>query len=84
MHSRGESIDEQQLASATVEQQQRLQQASQQAVQGFMLYAYRRMPSVQLQSYLDLYRQPPLQALLQASQEELLQLFRERRSELLH
>ncbi len=49
-----------------------------------MLYAYRRMPSEQLQSYLDLYRQPPLQALLQASQEELLQLFRERRSELLH
>ncbi|WP_374287175.1 hypothetical protein [Pseudomonas fluvialis] len=84
VHSRGESIDEQQLASATVEQQQRLQQASQQAVQGFMLYAYRRMPSEQLQSYLDLYRQPPLQALLQASQEELLQLFRERRSELLH
>ena len=45
-------------------QQQRLQKASQQAVQGFMLYAYRRMPSEQLQSYLDLYRQPPLQALL--------------------
>lgn len=41
-------------------------------------------PASSCQGYLDLYRQPPLQALLQASQEELLQLFRERRSELLH
>lgn len=82
LRARGAKLDEQALGELTAHQQQVLQQSTAAAVQSFMLYAYRQIPSDELQAYAELYRQPSLKALLEACVAALPALFAERRAQL--
>ncbi|TRX74546.1 hypothetical protein [Pseudomonas mangiferae] len=82
LQARGEHLDEATLGARTAEQAQALQTSSAQAVESFMLYAYRQMPSDQVQAYAELYEQPAVTALLDASVASLPALFAARRARL--
>ncbi|MFI8482056.1 hypothetical protein ACIGCM_15950 [Pseudomonas sp. NPDC078700] len=82
LKSRGETLDEQALSAKTVEHQQALHDSSQQAVESYMLFAYRRIPSDQLIEYAALYEQPSVKQLLDLSLQALPALFAERRAQL--
>ncbi|MGQ7960355.1 hypothetical protein ACUTAF_22020 [Pseudomonas sp. SP16.1] len=77
--ARGENLDEAELQAQTRRQAESIRQSSAQAVESFMLYAYRQMPSDQLAEYAALYEHPDISRLLSASLETLPQLFGERR-----
>ena len=77
--ARGEQLDEQSLQEQTQAQAEVIRQSSTQAVESFMLYAYRQMPSDQLAAYAALYEQPHVQSLFAISLETVPQLFGERR-----
>ncbi|MGP0174123.1 hypothetical protein ACSVIJ_19895 [Pseudomonas sp. NCHU5208] len=80
--ARGEKLGEQALQAQTQTQAEAIRQSSAQAVESFMLYAYRQVPSDQLAAYAALYEQPDVQRLLAASLETMPQLFSERREQL--
>lgn len=80
--ARGEDLDEQSLQERTQAQAEAIHQSSAQAVESFMLFAYRQMPSDQLAAYAALYEQPEVQALLAASLQTMPELFGERREQL--
>lgn len=82
LRARGENIDEQALSSQTRAQEEALRASSAKAVESFMLYAYRQIPSDQLAEYAAIYEQPVVALLLKSSVEALPQLFAERRAAL--
>jgi hypothetical protein len=82
LKARGESLDEQALNEQTRAQAEALRAGSVEAVESFMLYAYRRMPSAQLAEYAALYEQPAVALLLQGSLQALPELFATRRAAL--
>lgn len=82
LQSRGESIDEKALSTQTKAQEDALRASSADAVESFMLYAYRQMPSEKLAEYAALYEQPAVAQLLDGSVQVLPQLFAARRAQL--
>lgn len=82
LQGRGESIDEKALSTQTKAQEDALRASSSEAVESFMLYAYRQMPSEKLAEYAALYEQPAVAQLLDSSVQVLPQLFAARRAQL--
>lgn len=82
LQARGESIDETALSSQTKAQEVALRASSAEAVESFMLYAYRQMPSEKLAEYAALYEQPAVALLLDSSVQILPELFAARRAQL--
>ena len=82
LKARGDSLDEKALSSQTRAQEEALRASSASAVESFMLYAYRRIPSDQLAEYAAIYEQPAVALLLKSSVEALPRLFAERRAAL--
>ena len=82
LQARGESIDEKALNAQTKAQEDALRTSSAEAVESFMLYAYRQMPSEKLAEYAALYEQPAVAQLLDGSVQVLPQLFAARRAQL--
>ncbi len=82
LRARGETLDEATLDARTAEQAAALERSSAQAVESFMLYAYRQLPSEQVRAYAELYEQPAVKALLDISVASLPALFAERRARL--
>ncbi|OEC61568.1 hypothetical protein [Pseudomonas sp. ENNP23] len=80
LHQRGERISEAALAQQTAQQADGIRASSAQAVQSFMLYAYRQMPSEQVRAYAELYERPAVKRLLDASLEALPGVFAKRRA----
>lgn len=80
LQARGESIDEQALSEQTKTQEKALRDSSTQAVESFMLYAYRQMPSEKLADYAAMYEQPTVAKLLDESVQVLPEMFAERRA----
>lgn len=80
LRARGANPDERALSELTAAQLDMLRQSSGDSVESFMLYAYRQIPSDQLQAYAELYEQPALKSLLAASAEALPQVFASRRA----
>jgi hypothetical protein len=80
--ARGETLDEQALSRQTASQATALRASSVEAVESFMLYAYRQIPSAQLAEYAALYEQPMVRLLLESSAQVLPRLFAERRAAL--
>lgn len=80
--ARGDNIDEQTLDRETQAQEDALRASSTAAVESFMLYAYRRMPSPRLADYAALYEQEVIARLLESSLEIFPQLFAARRAQL--
>lgn len=80
--NRGDSIDEQALSSQTKAQEDALRSSSAEAVESFMLYAYRQMPSEKLAEYVALYEHPAVAQLLDGSVQVLPELFAARRAQL--
>lgn len=74
--------DEQQLIEHTQDLQAKLRQASEQGVQSFMLYAYRRVPSSELQPYVQLHQAGATGVVLKAVVDTLPGLFAEQRADL--
>ena len=79
LRARGENLDEQALSKQTAEQAKVLHQSSATAVESFMLFAYRQMPSADLAAYAALYESAAVARLLTRSAEVLPSLFAERR-----
>lgn len=82
LKARGETLDEQALSQQTQAQADALRTSSAEAVESFMLYAYRQMPSDQLAAYAELYEQAPVARLLETSVQALPEVFAERRAAL--
>ncbi|CAN7389300.1 hypothetical protein LJR071_002316 [Pseudomonas sp. LjRoot71] len=82
LQGRGESIDEKALSSQTKAQEDALRTSSAEAVESFMLYAYRQMPSEKLAEYAAVYEQPAVAQLLDNSVQILPELFAARRAQL--
>lgn len=82
LKARGENLDEAELQAQTQMQAEAIRQSSAQAVESFMLYAYRQIPSEQLADYAALYEHASVSRLLAASLEAVPQLFGERREQL--
>lgn len=82
LKAQGGSIDEATLTGKTSAQHDALQASSQQAVQSFMLFAYRQIPSEQLAEYAALYEHEPIKSLLSASVAALPKVFAARRAAL--
>lgn len=82
LRARGENLDEAELQAQTQKQAEAIRQSSAQAVESFMLYAYRQMPSDQLAEYAALYEDASVSRLLAISLEVVPQLFAERREQL--
>ncbi|BBT14092.1 hypothetical protein [Metapseudomonas otitidis] len=80
LRQRGERISEPALAQQTAQQAEGIHASSAQAVESFMLYAYRQMPSEQVQAYAELYERPAVKRLLDASLEALPGVFAKRRA----
>jgi len=82
LQARGESTDEAALNRQTQAQEAALRASSAEAVESFMFYAYRQMPSEQLAEYAALYEQPAVTQLLESSVRLLPELFAARRVQL--
>lgn len=82
LQARGESIDETALNTQTQAQEQALRASSAEAVESFMLYAYRQMPSEQVAEYAALYEHDAVARLLNGSVAALPALFAARRAQL--
>lgn len=82
LKAQGQGIDEATLSSKTTAQEQALRQSSAQAVEAFMLFAYRQTPSDQLGEYVALYEQAPVSLLLKSSVQALPKVFAQRRAAL--
>jgi hypothetical protein len=82
LRAKGQNLSEEKLSSATAKQVEPLRASSAQAVESFMLYAYRQMPSGELTDYAALYEQDPVSQLLTAAVKELPAVFADRRAAL--
>src|SRR6218665_1069398 len=82
LRAKGQNITEAKLGSETARQVEPLRVSSAQAVQSFMLYAYRQMPSGELTDYAALYEQEPVSQLLSAALKALPAVFAARRAAL--
>ncbi|MBM7063334.1 hypothetical protein JQX08_21660 [Pseudomonas sp. UL073] len=82
LRGRGGQLSEEQLGEQTAKQRDGLRSSSAQAVESFMFYAYRQMPSSDLQDYTTLYEQKPVHTLLEACVEALPRVFAARRAAL--
>lgn len=82
LRARGENLSEAELQAQTQTQANAIRQSSELAVESFMFYAYRQMPSDQLAEYAALYEHPSVSQLLAISLEVVPQLFSERREQL--
>lgn len=82
LKARGETLDEQALSSQTAAQAEALRVGSAEAVESFMLFAYRQIPSAQLAEYAALYEQPAVALLLRGSVQALPEVFAARRARL--
>jgi hypothetical protein len=82
LKARGESIDELALSRQTKAQKEALRVSSTEAVESFMLYAYRQMPSEQLAEYAALYEQAEVALLFERSVKVFPSLFAARRTQL--
>jgi hypothetical protein len=82
LRARGESIDEKALSSQTKSQEAALRASSAAAVESFMFYAYRQMPSEKLAEYTAVYEQPAVAQLLEGIVQVLPELFALRRGQL--
>ncbi|MBH3341127.1 hypothetical protein I5L51_18600 [Pseudomonas mendocina] len=82
LRARGENLAEAELQAQTQKQADAIRQSSEQAVETFMFYAYRQMPSDQLAEYAALYEHASVSQLLAISLEVVPQLFAERREQL--
>lgn len=82
VHGRGDSVTEVQLHEGTQKESQAIRDSTEQGVTAFMLYAYRQIPSDQLQAYIDVYEQPGVAALYDQVLAALPPLFAERRAQL--
>lgn len=82
LRARDENLDEVELQAQTQQQANAIRQSSEQAVETFMFYAYRQMPSDQLAEYAALYEDASVSQLLSVSLDVLPQLFAERREQL--
>lgn len=82
LKARGESIDEKTLSAQTKAQEDALRASSVEAVESFMLYAYRQMPSEQLSEYAAIYEHPAVAHFFESSVALLPQLFAARRARL--
>jgi hypothetical protein len=82
LRARGENLSEVELQAQTQTQANAIRQSSELAVESFMFYAYRQMPSDQLAEYAALYEHPSVSQLLAISLEVVPQLFAERREHL--
>src|SRR5690606_31861057 len=82
LRARGENLSEAELQAQTQKQAEAIRQSSAQAVESFMFYAYRQMPSDQLADYAALYEHPSVSQWLAISLEVVPQLFDERRQQL--
>jgi hypothetical protein len=80
--ARGESIDEKTLSSQTKTQEAALRASSAAAVESFMFYAYRQMPSEKLSEYTAVYEQAAVAQLLEGIVQVLPELFALRRAQL--
>lgn len=79
LRQRGEKIGEKALAEQTAKQADGIRASSEQAVESFMLYAYRQMPSDDVRAYAELYERPAVKQLLELSLEALPGVFAKRR-----
>lgn len=79
---RGENLDEQSLHQQTQKQAEQIKASSEPAVASFMLFAYRRMPSDQLQAYVELYEDPAVGEVLAQGYRAMEQVFADRREQL--
>ncbi|MGY4532111.1 hypothetical protein ACVW0Y_001235 [Pseudomonas sp. TE3786] len=79
LRAKGQSINEATLSTQTAKQVEPLRTSSAQAVQSFMLYAYRQMPSGELADYAAVYEQEAVSQLLSAAVKELPAVFAARR-----
>ncbi|MEN0105216.1 MAG: hypothetical protein AAGC84_02205 [Pseudomonas sp.] len=82
LRAKGQTLSEEKLSSATAKQVEPLRESSAKAVESFMLYAYRQMPTGELTDYAALYEQEPVNRLLSAALKELPAVFAERRAAL--
>lgn len=82
LRAKGKTISEDKLASATANQVEGLRDGSARAVESFMLYAYRQMPTGELTDYAAIYEQAPVSQLLSAALKELPAVFADRRAAL--
>ena len=82
LRAKGQNITEAKLGAETAKQVETLRVSSAQAVESFMLYAYRQMPSGELTDYAALYEQEPVNQLLEAALNELPAVFAARRAAL--
>ncbi len=82
LRAKGQNISEAKLSTQTAKQVEPLRVSSAQAVESFMLYAYRQMPSGELADYAGLYEQQPVSQLLAAAVKELPAVFAARRAAL--
>lgn len=82
LRATGKNLTEAELAAQTEKQLTPLRMSSAEAVETFMLYAYRQMPSGELGDYAALYEQEPVSQLLSAALKELPAVFAARRAAL--
>lgn len=82
LKAQGAELSEEELSRQTAEQGRKLDEISREQVKIFLLYAYRRVPSETLQTYVELYEQPPVKALMRTVKDSLSHVFAERRAQL--
>ncbi len=80
LREKKQNLTEAELAKQTEQQLTPLRMSSAEAVETFMLYAYRQMPSGELADYAALYEQRPVNELLAAAVKELPAVFAARRA----
>lgn len=80
LRGRGEKLSETQLSERTEAEGKALRTSSQQGVESFMLFAYRQIPSDQLQAYAELYENASVALLLNSTVAAIPQVFAERRA----
>jgi hypothetical protein len=82
LKGRGQSLSEAELSRQTASQGQALRLSSAEGVASFMLYAYRHVPSAELEAYRQMYQQEPLASVLRLSVAALESTFAARRAQL--
>ena len=78
----GQNLDEAELTARTQTQHDAIRQSSADAVSTFMLFAYRQIPSEQLEAYVNVYEAPSIKQLLKSGVDTIPLLFADRRDQL--
>lgn len=82
LHGRGEKVSESQLNERTAAEREALLVSSRQGVESFMLFAYRQIPSDQVQAYAQMYENESVALLLNSTVAAIPEVFAERRAAL--